>query len=81
MRKLAKQDSEEANEKLGEYFMEAHRLTSAQVCKRTVKANIESEESGNQPTVPKPDVILSLVSPPHQHPLLPFPLTLSLHTS
>ena len=68
---LARKDTEKADKELTEYFMEAHRLTSEQVFKRTVKPKIiggqasrEKVKIGHNTFEPKQDIILLLVSSP-----------------
>ncbi|MCJ1452325.1 hypothetical protein MMC28_002667 [Mycoblastus sanguinarius] len=64
---LARKDTEKADKELTEYFMEAHRLTSEQVFKRTVKPKIiggqasrEKVKIGHNTFEPKQDIILLL---------------------
>ena len=63
IQKLATDNSEKANTKLEKYFMEALRLNSQQVCKRTVKEDVTSLKHGKHPVEPKQDVMLLIVSP------------------
>lgn len=70
IQKLATDNSERANAKLEKYFMEALRLTSKQVCKRTVKEGVTSLRHGKQAVEPKQDVMLLIVRSPSPRPLI-----------
>ena len=58
--RLAGENSDKANQRLGVYFLEAQRLTSEQVCKRTVETEFKI---GAQNLDKNRDVLLLLVCP------------------
>ena len=58
---LAMQNSDIANSQLEKYFMEALRLTSEQMCRRTVKENLGNFNLANHELKPDQDVILLVV--------------------
>ena len=70
IQKLATDKSEKANAKLEKHFTEALRLTSKQVCKRTVKEGVTSLKHGRQAVKPKQDVMLLIVRTPQPRPLI-----------
>ena len=64
IQKLARDNSGKANANLEKYFMEALRLNSEQVWKRTVNADAKTFETDGKTVEPKQDVVLLIASPP-----------------
>lgn len=64
IQKLAREDSSKADDKIADYFMEAHRLSSERICKRSVKSGKDSVQIGDHNLKPKQEVLLRLVSRP-----------------
>ena len=59
IQRLAHENTDKSDQRLGLYFLEAQRLTSEQVDKRTAKASIKV---GEETLAPDRDIMLSIVS-------------------